>query len=523
MRAPAFLVATGILGSRIAGLIRQLVFAHQFGTSFAADAFTAAMRIPNFLQTMFGEGVLSASFIPVYSRLLGEGKDDVADRAAGAVGALLAVVTAGLVLVGVLIAPLLVWLIVPGFTGETRELTILLVRILFPGIGLLVMAAWCLAILNSRGRFLLSYSAPILWNAAIIVAILIFRRQPLDRLAIYTAIGAVVGSLLQLAVQVPTVLTVAPRLRLSFDTTLEPVRTALRNFTPAAVARGVVQISAFVDEIIASLVAAGAVAALGYAQVLYMLPVSLFGMSVSAAELPQMSRAAAGGDTAAFADALRVRLGRALRFVAVFVIPSAVAFIALGDIVISMLFERGAFDADDVRYVWAALLGAGVALPASTLGRLYASTFFALHDTRTPLRFAVARVLVGAAIGAALALLAPRVLEVPARWGIAGITLGSAVGAWFELGLLARALDTRIGRVRPAAGVMLRVVGAAMVAAVAAVIVRTWVDDWHPILRGMLVLGVFGAAYFGLADLLEVGELRDGLRRLRNRGAPPPG
>ena len=140
----AFLVASGILLSRLVGLVRQSVFSGYFGISYTADAFNAAWRIPNFLQNLFGEGVLSASFIPVYARLLAEGDEEEADRVAGAIFAILALTVSVLVLLGVLCAPLLIVAIAPGFHGAKRDLTIHLVRILFPSIGLLVLSAWCL-------------------------------------------------------------------------------------------------------------------------------------------------------------------------------------------------------------------------------------------------------------------------------------------------------------------------------------------------------------------------------------------
>src|SRR5438067_9509474 len=140
----AFFVAVGILLSRIIGLIRQRVFAHYFGLeSDAADAWSAGFRIPNFLQNLFGEGALSASFIPVYAGLLARGERREADRVAGAIAALLGLLVAVLVLIGVAATPLLIGAIAPGFHGEKRALTIEIVRILFPGAGLLVMSAWC--------------------------------------------------------------------------------------------------------------------------------------------------------------------------------------------------------------------------------------------------------------------------------------------------------------------------------------------------------------------------------------------
>ena len=167
-------MAAGIMLSRVAGLIRERVLAHYLGTLPAADAFRAALRIPNFLQNLFGEGVLSASFIPVYSRLLAASDEKDADEVASVIGSLLAVLTSVLVVLGILGTPLLIDVIAPGFTGETRRLTITLVQILFPGVGTLVMSAWCLGILNSHGRFFLSYYAPVLWNLFIISGLLNF-------------------------------------------------------------------------------------------------------------------------------------------------------------------------------------------------------------------------------------------------------------------------------------------------------------------------------------------------------------
>src|SRR5215831_8083384 len=294
------MVAIGILASRVAGLVRQRVIAHFLGQStFAADAFFAAFRIPNFLQNLFGEGVLSASMIPEYSRLLAAGRREDARRLAGAVGGLLGALVLILVAIGVTAAPLLVGVIVPGFSGARRELAITLVRILFPGVGALVLSAWCLAILNSHRRFLLSYTAPVVWNVAIIVATLLAARRglPAEGLVIWTCWGAVVGSVLQLAVQIPTLLALTGGVPLTWHRDAR-VSAVLHNFGPVFLSRGVVQISAFIDAMIASLLPVGAVAVISNAQTLYLLPISLFGMSVAAAELPELSEEAGEADAA---------------------------------------------------------------------------------------------------------------------------------------------------------------------------------------------------------------------------------
>jgi hypothetical protein len=290
-RGSAATVALGIFLSRIAGLVRDRVFAHYFGNSDAADAFRAAFRIPNFLQNLFGEGVLSASFIPVYARLQAEKRREEASEVAEATFVFLFLITSILVVAGVFAAPWLIDAIAPGFSGEKRLLTIRLVQILFPGAGLLVFSAWCLGILNSHRRFLLSYTAPIIWNAAIIAAFLWKGgQQTQSRLAVTVAVGSVAGSGLQFLVQLPSVLRFLRPLHLPRRLGSEHVHTVVKNFFPVFVSRGVVQISAYIDALLASFLPTGAVAALSYAQTLYSLPVSLFGMSVSAAELPAADR-----------------------------------------------------------------------------------------------------------------------------------------------------------------------------------------------------------------------------------------
>src|SRR5207248_5601716 len=204
----AAFVAAGILLSRLAGLIRQSVFGHFLGTSDAADAYNAAFKIPNFLQNLLGEGVLSASFIPVYASLRVDGTEEEARKVAGAVAGLLSLVTTVFTLLGILATPWLIDAIAPGFSGDKRELTILLVRIFFPGTALLVLSAFCLGVLNSHHKFFLSYAAPVVWSAAQIAALIAggrgWRLGPAD-LAVVTAWGAVAGALLQLLVQLPTV------------------------------------------------------------------------------------------------------------------------------------------------------------------------------------------------------------------------------------------------------------------------------------------------------------------------------
>jgi putative peptidoglycan lipid II flippase len=518
-RRAAGRVAAGILLSRLAGFVRVRVFAHYFGNGDAADAFNAALKIPNLLQNLFGEGVLSASFIPVYAGLLGRGEEEEANRVAGVIAAVLSLVTAVLVLLGILATPLLIGAIAPGFSGEKREVTIRLVRLLFPGVGLLVLSAWCLGVLNSHRRFFLSYAAPVVWNATMIAAMLAFGRgsHGLYWLAAIVAGAATVGSGLQIGMQLPTVLRLARGLRLSLDTASAPVREVFRSFGPVVLSRGVVQVSAYVDQIIASFLGTGAVAGLTYAQTLYTLPVSLFGMAVSASELPEMSRATGG--TAEIAAYLRGRLDAGLRRIAFLVVPSAMAFLALGDVVAGLVYQTGRFHHADAVYVWAILAGSGVGLLASTLGRLYSSTFYALHNTRTPLRYAVVRVLLTTGLGYLSALPLPRALGLDPAWGAAGLTASAGAAGWVEFLLLSRGLGRRIGEVRLPAAFLARLWAATLVAAALGWGVKLLLGASgaaHPLLLGLAALGLYGLGYFAATAALGLPEARqiaEGFRR----------
>lgn len=514
-RGAALMVATGILLSRIMGLVRQRIFAHYFGTSLAADAFTAAMRIPNVLQNLFGEGVLSASFIPVYASLLARGDEEEAGRVAGAVGALLAVAVSVLVLIGVLATPVLIALIAPGFDGATRALTVRLVRILFPGIGLLVLSAWCLGILNSHRKFLLSYTAPVVWNLAIIAALVLYGpSRDAFSLAVIVAWSAVGGSALQLLVQLPAVARLGRHIRFSLDTTSPDVRAVSRGFAPVFVGRGVVQISGYVDAMLASLVTAGAVAALNYAQIIYMLPVSLFGMAVSAAELPEMS--SASGDDSAVAAYLRGRLDGGLQRIAFFIVPSAAGLFFFGDLLAGLLYQSGSFGRGQAEWVWSILAGFALGITAATLGRLYASTYYALRDTRTPLRYALVRVALGLALGALAALILPRALGIDRRWGVAGIAVASSLAGWVEFLLLRRTLCERIGQTRVPRSILTWLWTAALAATAVGWWLRILIGDPNPAVRAIVVLGAFCAVYLAVTLYGGVAEARGLVRRVRS-------
>ncbi len=516
----ALAVAAGIFLSRIAGLVRERAFAHYLGLSPALDAFRAALRIPNFLQNLLGEGVLSASFIPVYARLLAEGRTAEASRVARAVGTLLALVASLITLVGVLAAEPLVGVLVPGFSGETRELTITLVRILFPGVALLVMSAWCLGVLNSHRKFFLSYVSPVLWNTALIATAIVAGRRLAgydDQIAVWLSWGAVIGSAAQFLVQLPTVIALLGGLRPSLAVRDEGVTKTLNAFVPVFIGRGSVQISAFIDNLIASYLGKGIIAAIGNAQTLYTLPVSLFGMAVSAAELPEMSSAT--GDERARAEHLQNRLRSALRRVVFLVVPSAIAFIAIGGSIIALLFQSGRFTAHDTEVVWIILAGSAIGLSAGTQGRLLGSAFYALGDPKPPLHAALVRVAITGVLGYAFALPIRHWLGYSPTWGAFGLTASAGFAAWVEFVLLDRWLGRRIGKVPIPVRLGVGALGAALIAGAAGfganhlaseLGARSWA-------AALVAIPVFGVVYLGIMAIARVPETSAITRRFLRR------
>jgi putative peptidoglycan lipid II flippase len=514
----ALAIATGIGLSRVAGLIRERVIAHYLGLSLAADAFRAALRIPNLLQTLLGEGILSASFIPVYARLCAEGRQADASRVARTIGTLLVLAASTVAALGVALADPLVELLAPGFPDSTRALTVRLVRIMFPGTALLVLAAWCLGVLNSHRRFFLSYVSPVLWNAVLIATTIVAGRRLAghdDEIAIWLAWGTVAGSAAQLLVQLPSVMGLLRSLSPAVALEHPGVRTTLRTFGTVVIGRGSVQISGYVDQLLASFLGTGLVAAMSNAQTLYLLPVSLFGTAISAAELPEM--ASVQGDPEARARQLQDRLASSLRRVLFLVVPSAVAFVAIGDSIVALLFQTGRFTAADTARVWVVLCGSALGIVASTQGRLLASAFYANSDPRPVLRGAQLRVLLGGVLGWLLVLPLRHAFGYDAMWGAFGLTASASLAAWLEWAMLRRWLAARLGSVPTAHKLGLGALASALLAgalgrgaawAASALHAPAW-------LAALAAIATFGAIYLGTMALAGVPEITTLLRRLQ--------
>jgi putative peptidoglycan lipid II flippase len=476
----------------VLGFVRERVFAQYFGIGVEADAFGAAMKIPNVIRNLLGEGTLSASFIPVYAGMIERGETDNARRLAGAIASILVLLTAVAALLGYLLAPVITDVAAPGFSGHQRDLTITLVRILFPMFGVLILSAWCLGVLNTHRRFFLSYAAPSVWNIAQIATLIGLGGRLLGTsLVIALAWGAVFGSVLQIAIQLPTVLPLVRGMRWGVSPNTPGVRQVIRAWVPVVFGAGVVQISSVIDTLLASLLPVGSVAALRYAQLIAILPVSLFGVGVAAVALPELSRDAAGAGY----DALRARLAEGFRQLVFFVIPSAFAFAALGSAMVGALFETGTFDSRDTALVAGILAAYALAVPAQTSIKLLASGHYALGDTKTPVRIAVIAVVVSA--GSAFALMQ--------TLGPAGIALGAAVGAYLNVILNSMMLKRRLGSFVAREDVRSFFVSAlaAVLAALAGGEVVELLADSHIWIEAFCGICVFAAVYAAVTVLLK--------------------
>lgn len=545
-------VALGILSSRAFGFLRESVLAFFFGAGPHADVFRIALRGPNLLQNLLGEQTLSASFIPIYSRMVGAGKEEAAGRFAGAILGLLMAVASTVAVLGVVFAEPIVAILAPGYLGDAARvarglaevdrysLAVTAVRIVFPMTAVLVLSAWTLGVLNSHRRFFLAYFAPVLWNISIILALWLAAyagwqvwggpaEDPLQetafrsRLLIAACVGALVGGVLQFAVQLPLVFRLLRGFRLSVSTRVEGVTKALGAFGPLAAGRGAVQLSGYLDLVLASFLVPGAIAALGWAQILYLLPISLFGVSVAAAELPELSLRTAQAEQAG----LSRRLDASIRQMAFLTVPTVVGYFFLGFYFVGGLFRRGSFGIQDNWLVYLVLAAYSLGLLASSTSRLLNNVFYALGQTKTPARVAVERVVLSALVGGVSMVWLDRVpvsrVAGPAAggrelfMGAVGLAIGASVGALFELRRLLVALDRQQFGIRLPVRSAVRMLATATAAVVPVVLMLMLMKPLPVLLKAIIALIVYVGLYLSTSRLAGLPELDFWLGSLKKR------
>jgi putative peptidoglycan lipid II flippase len=547
-------VAAGILSSRILGLLRERTVAYFFGVGAHADVWQMVFKSPNLLQNLLGEGTISAAFIPIYSRLVEEGRQEDAGRFAGAIFGLLLAVAGGMALLGIVLAEPIVGILAPGFIGDAYavpealgwlvgeegaggssinrfELTVRAVRLIFPMAGVLVLSAWALGVLNSHRRFFIPYVAPVLWNAAIIAFLFggaywltgtpwapgALPSDTLTQLLMTACVGALVGGTLQFGVQLPFVVRELSGFEFSVSRRVEGVREAINAFGPVVASRGVAQLSAYLDLFLGSFLAVGALSALRYAQLLYMLPVSLFGMSVAASELPELSRL-----TEEKVAAFTARLRRSLRQIAFLTVPTVVGYLAFGVLLVGALLRTGQFQEGGTWLVTIVLGGYALGILATTLSRLLQNAFYAIGDTTTPAWIAVTRVTVSTVVAAPamfwldtipLARVVGPSPGDPLFLGALGLSLGATVGAWVEVGRLLRALRDPMPEATVPWRALLRMTGLAVCALLPATGLWWVLPEWHVLFVAPIVVGTYASVYLAAATLLGFSEIEAWTRR----------
>jgi putative peptidoglycan lipid II flippase len=540
-------VAGGILSSRIFGLVREAAIAFVFGAGAHGDVFGAVMRGPNLLQNLLGEQTLSASFIPVYSRMVEEGRKEEAGRLAGAIFGLLMATAAGISLLGVAFARPIVALMAPGFLGDAAlvaeglasvdrfPLAVTAVRILFPMTGFLVLSAWALGVLNSHRRFFLPYFAPVVWNASIIAALVTgyflldgsSGGPVLDRILLIACWGALLGGLLQFLVQLPLVWRLLGGLRVSLSTRLAGVKETLRAIGPMLGARGAVQLSAYLDQLLASVLMAGAIIALRYGSLLYLLPFALFGASVAAAELPELSRRRDAPEP----DLIVERTRRSLRQIAFLVVPTAIGYLAFGFLIVGLVYRRGNFDLEANWLVYLVLAAYSLGLLASSWSRLLQNLYYAHGNTRTPATTAAIRIVVAFGVGVALMLwldrfgvgsvtkLAPQGGDL--RLGAVGLALAGGLGAWVELALLRFRSKGRLPEFSLPWAPVARMVALALLALLPAGALWIFGSSLPTWLTAVVVVVGYAGVYLAVARWAAWPELDSWLGRVRSDGQKP--
>ncbi len=507
------------LASRVTGLVRELLMASAFGASALTDAFNVAFRIPNLLRRLFAEGAFSQAFVPILAASRHQDGDEATHRLISAVATVLAWALLATCVVGVAAAPILVWALASGLKQDPQgfEAAVLMTRWMFPYIAFMSLVALSAGILNTWKRFAVPAATPVLLNVAMIAAawwgapwFASMGIQPIYAMAV----GVMVGGLLQLAVQVPALrrLGLLPRIGLGWATVraawADPgVGRIARLMLPALLGVGVAQVSLMINTQIASWLTAGSVTWLGYADRLMEFPTALLGVALGVVLMPQLAAARAAGDAGRYSDLL----DWGLRLVVLLAVPTSVALLTFAQPLVATLYHYGAFKDSDVGQVAIALAGYGAGLLGLVAIKVLAPGFYASQDIRTPVRIAIAVLVITQLLNIALVPLLKHA-------GLAlSIGLGAMINAaWLLVGLLRR------GSYKPSPGwwvFSLQVVAASALLAV----FLMWGAQAFPWVElraqgfkraGLLALMIAGAGVLYFGALMAAGlKLRQFVRR----------
>ncbi len=508
----AGIVSAATFLSRILGFIRDMVIAGFFGAGMASDAFFVAFRIPNLLRRLFAEGSLTIAFIPVFTEYLQNDGESAAFQMARSAFRLLSLLLALIAVLGILLAPLIVRIMAPGFilSPEKLYLTIGLTRFMFPYIFFIGLVALCMGILNALGHFAAPALAPVFLNVSMIVVVL-FVSPHLGNPVYGLAIGVLLGGVLQLALQIPFLLksgVVFWKAASLFHPGLKRVGILMM---PAVFGAAVYQINILVGTLLASLLPQGSVSYLYYADRLVQFPLGIFAIAAATAVLPSFSKYAAKKDK----TALDETFGYAMRLVSFITIPAMVGLIILREPIVGLLFQRGAFGAQTTTLTAQALLYYGLGLGAFSAVRIVVALFYALQDTRTPVKMAAVSIGVNIILGAALMW--------PMKHG--GLALATSLASMVNLFLLIKALKKKVGLLTWTdiltslrKSIFCSAVMAGVVIVAARFLFLAGPATFQQLLTGVTISILLGiATYAGCALLVQCPEIHEMIRMVRNR------
>ncbi|MBF0589833.1 MAG: murein biosynthesis integral membrane protein MurJ [Magnetococcales bacterium] len=497
--------------SRVLGFVRDIVIARGFGTGMGADAFFVALKLPNFLRRLFAEGAFSTAFVPVFSDYLTQGDPNETRKVAKAVFTLLLSALLLVTALAQLAMPFLILVIAPGFADQPDkvQLTVELTRITFPYILFISLTALAGGILNSHRKFAIPAATPMLLNITLIGGATLISPH-LETPAIGLAIGVFLGGAAQLALQIPALKQIGVPFGWRWQPHHEAVKRILKLMGPSILGVSVAQINLLFDLFLASFLPEGSISYLYYADRLVEFPLGLIGIAMGTAILPALSAKASQGDM----HGLRHDLDFALRLMLVINLPAAVGLIVLGDPILSLLFERGAFDINATRLTAQALTAYATGLLAFSAIKVLAPAFYAMKDTKTPVRIAIICLISNMVLNV--------ILMIPLKH--AGLALATSLAAFLNAGLLYRALK---GRIDFSLGTevwhtTLKTAGASLVMAVFLLSCKElyWQPGMADLTKTIILLPIIGGGigmFLAVGYVLHIRELRDLVTALQRR------
>ena len=520
--------ATGVVGiavlcSRVLGLLREVIFAALFGASRNMDAFLTAFRAPNMLRDLFAEGALSTAFVTTFSRRIATEGDASAWRLASKVATLTVVFMSALTVLGIIGAPFLIQILAPGFPPEKAALTIRLTQVMFPFILLVSLAALVMGMLNARNVFGMPAMASSFFNLGSIVGgvVLCYWLEPQadwrhphfgERGLMGLAIATLIGGLLQLVVQLPSLGRVGFRFRPDFNWRDPGVRTILALMGPATIAASAVQVNVLVNSVFASKLGDGPITWLNIAFRLMQLPLGIFGVAIATVTLPLVSRSAALGNNAEFRGAL----AHAMRLVMLLTIPSAIGLVILAEPIIGLIYQHGRFTADATAHTAEALRFYAIGLVGYSAVKVLAPAFYALDKRNLPMLVSLFSIAVNFCLN--------WFFTFHLQFGHRGLALSTSLVAITNFLILYAMMRRYTGRLETAMMIKTLIkllVAGVLLAAVCLVSQHYLFSDGATPLRNavalLLTIAIAGGAFFGAAYVLHVAELRDVVALVRGR------